>query len=491
MPPPEPNRRDYRRCSHVVWALAILAVGGLAGCRSSLKYRLTDHTAVSIQLNKRFDIQLGPTARPRRIIYPHGISLADELSDERAVLIALWNNAFFLETLTDLGIASGDLVQAGLLPDPEFWYIASVPGKPLRYLVDFPIESLWLRPIRVAAASKELFRVRDRLTQIAIDLIRDTRQGFADVVLAYGRREVAHQAVDIRKKIASIARQRLEAGDISRQEYSAALIESHIAEQDAARIDYDVGITEERLRNLMGTSDDRTLLLIRRIPERYPAPPALAPLVADAVRNRPDALAAADAAAAATERLRLTRIGWFRFLGILDASGGYRDSHEVGPGFRMTVPLWNWNQGNIARAEAELEKVERMRQTVNNQIVQDVYQAHLRFAQTQAELKILDTLVRPEAEVTLDRTELAYEEGNTTYVIVLQTTHQLLASRLREFQLQADLLRYWAELERSVGRHLDDPVQSPPAPLPVPRDFPLDEAAEPIEPPDATPLPSP
>jgi len=465
----------------IAWLLVAGMLLASCGCRSPAVYQLTDHSFVSHQVQHRFGKSLGPTSCPRRIIYPHGISLRDELTEEQAVLLALWNNAQFLETLTDIGVAQGDLVQAGLLPNPELWYIFPATDKPFRYLVDFPIESLWLRPIRVAAAQREYNRVGERLSQAALDLIRDTRQGFADTVLAFGRREVAHQAVDIRKKIAELAKQRFEAGDISRQEYSAALIEFHIAEQDATRIDYDVGITEERLRNLMGVSDDRTPLNIRRTPDEYPAPPAVEPLVEEAIRTRPDALAAAQAVDAAVERLRLARISWFRLLGVLDGSNGIRDGHEFGPGFRVTLPLWNWNQGNVERAEAELERAERQRQTINNQIVQDVYQAFLRYSQTQAELKVLDTLVRPEAEETLDRTELAYKEGETSYVVVLQTTQQLINSRLRQFQLQADLLRFWAELERSVGRHLHDAPRSLPAPLPVPENFPVDAPLETIE----------
>jgi hypothetical protein len=39
-------------------------------------------------------------------------------------------------------------------------------------------------------------------------------------------------------------------------------------------------------------------------------------------------------------------------------------------------------------------------------------------------------------------------------VVVLETTRQLLDSRLRREQLLADLRRSWADLERSVGRRL-------------------------------------
>jgi len=86
----------------------------------------------------------------------------------------------------------------------------------------------------------------------------------------------------------------------------------------------------------------------------------------------------------------------------------------------------------------------------------DVHQAHLRFAQNQAELAVLDLRVRPQVESAIRQTEVAYREGNTPYVVVLQTTQQLIDSRYREVQLQADIRRAWAELERAVGRHLDE-----------------------------------
>jgi cobalt-zinc-cadmium efflux system outer membrane protein len=45
----------------------------------------------------------------------------------------------------------------------------------------------------------------------------------------------------------------------------------------------------------------------------------------------------------------------------------------------------------------------------------------------------------------------------------LETTRQLLDSRLRQEQLRAELRRAWADLERSVGRRLDaePPIEVP------------------------------
>lgn len=474
----ETSRLQLRRTLGGVAILVILATA-LVGCASSSQYCLAERSCVSTSLVDRFGQPVGPASCPSETIYPNGISLENELAEEEAVLLALWNNAAFLELLADLGMAQGDLVQAGLLPNPEVVYFFPVNDKPFKYLLDFPIESLWLRSVRVAAAEREYDRTCQRLTQAGIDLIRDTRQAYADVVLAYGRRQVASDAVGIRGRIAKLAQSRLDAGDISPQEASTALIDASRAEQDLVRAGYDIGLAEERLRNLMGIPADRTTLRVPLQPLSFSHEFDVESLVAEATSSRPDALAAEQFAAAAAERLRLSRIGWVRFLGILDATSGRSTGHEFGPAFRVTLPIFNWNQGAIARAEAELEKAERQRQTVNNQIALDVYQAHLRFAQGQAELNVLNERVRPQVEKAIRQTEKAYQEGNTPYVVVLQTTQQLIDSRFREVQLQTDLRRAWAELERSVGRHLHEVRPQAQEVLPAP-------SSQPSIPQDAT-----
>src|SRR4051794_2141812 len=73
---------------------------------------------VSADLTARTGHALGPTVPPGKVVFPSGASLADGLTEEEAVAIALWNNANLQELLTELGIARGDLVQANLLPNP-------------------------------------------------------------------------------------------------------------------------------------------------------------------------------------------------------------------------------------------------------------------------------------------------------------------------------------------------------------------------------------
>jgi outer membrane protein, heavy metal efflux system len=343
----------------VAWVVLTVVVG-IAGCQATPL--APDRATVATHLAQRVGHTLPGQTVSGQIALPPGASFEDGITEDEAVAVALWNNAAFQELLVDLGIARGDLIQAGLLPNPEFVYFFGVTDKPFKYLFDFPIEAIWLRPIRVNSAAREADRTADRLAQAGLDLMRDVRQAYADVVLAKERVRVAGEAVKLRGRVSELAEKRLKAGDISPQETATARIDALQAEQDASRIGYDVPVAEERLRNLMGIGPLRGPLPLDPTPPPVYREFDVDSLTQDAMATRPDALAAAQAVAAAQARLRFAKLGWVRLLGIADATSGRATGHEFGPGLRFTVPLFNWNQGSVARAEAELERAVRNQQ---------------------------------------------------------------------------------------------------------------------------------
>jgi cobalt-zinc-cadmium efflux system outer membrane protein len=428
-----------------------LAACGLAGCATP---PAADCLRVSQSVERRFGHAVGSAPRTAGAVVPESLERGEPLTEDQAVVLALWNNALFHEQLVELDLTKADLVQAGLLPNPEFVYYWPAGNKPFKYLIDFPIETIWLRPLRLKAAAAENERASARVTQLALDLIRDTRQAYADLQFATDRVRVAERAVQLREDILKIAEARLKAGDASELEVSTARIDALQARQDLTRIGYEVPVAQERLRNLTGLS----AMPVDLVPDNVAFEPRtetpVDELVGEAVATRPDAVAADRAARAAEERLRVARLGWVRFLGLLDATSGRVTGHEFSPALRMTVPIFNRNQGGIARARAEHDQLERRKLTVHNQVVQDVRTAHARYLQARAELDVLKRKTRPEVEAAIKRAQAAFEKGGSTYLLVLESNRQLIDTYIREAQLYADLRRAWADLERSVGRRL-------------------------------------
>ena len=350
---------------------------------------------MSSYVEAQFGAGFGTTAERGQVLIPRDLEQGRPIEEDQAVVLALWNNALFHELLVELDLTQADLVQAGLLPNPEFVYYWPAPDKPFKYLVDFPLESIWLRPLRLKAAAAENERASTKLSQLALDLIRDTRQAYSDLHLATDNVKVGEQALAVRKRIAQQAETRLKAGDASELEASTARIDALRAEQALTGIRREVTVAQEKLRNLTGLSGFSYPLLPVETPFTAHTDLPVEQLVAEALATRPDLVSADHAAQAAAERLRIAKLGWVRFLGLLDATSGRNTGHEFSPALRMTVPIFNRNQGGIARAEAEHEQLDRRRQTVHNQIVMDVRTAYARYRQAESELDFLRRKTRP------------------------------------------------------------------------------------------------
>ncbi len=435
-------------------AWAAVAVSVAAGCSTTPP--ACDRACVSQKVEGRFGQAVGDGPRGDRVAVPDGLASGQPLTEEQAVHLALWNNAAFHEAAAEVDVTRADLVQAGLLANPEFFYSFPVSGRDFRYLFDLPIEAVWLRPVRLRVAEAENARAGERVTQLALDLIRDTRLAFTDLKLAQDLVKVAERAVELRGGIAKLTETREAAGEASKLEVSTARSDALLAAQDVTRTTYEVTAVQERLRNLTGLSGYGFPLAADPAPfdPRTDAPADQ--LVAEAVATRPDVLAAAAAVRAADERVRVANLSWFRLLAIGDATAG-NQPYPFGPAFRVTLPIFNQGQGLKAIAAAQRDQLDRRRLTVHNQVVQDVRTAHARYHQARAELDQLRAKTRPEVGGTIRQAETAFKEGNATYLIVLEANRQLIATDAREAQLAADLRRAWAELERAVGRRLAPP----------------------------------
>src|SRR5262245_7721 len=387
------------------------------------------------------------------LVVPESVNLADGLSETEAVQLALRNNAAFQELLIDVGLAHADLVQAGQLTNPDFQYIFGTAAKPFSYVIDLTVDTIVLRPIRQRAAGAEWERTRERLTQAGLDLVRDTRLAYADWALARERVTIANENLKLRERIATLTEDRLKAGDATPLEVSTAKIDSLRAKQEATRANNDLPIVEERLRNLSGLGASRVAL----VPQASEPPSELVaeiePLVADAIASRPDVLAAEHAIAAADERVRLARLGWFRLVVIGDATSG-NNGHEFSPGFKISVPIFNWNQGATLRAESERERAARQLQTVRERAILDVRQAFAQYGQAAADYREWSTEIRAAVELAVRRAEATYKGKEASLLLVLETSRQMIDTRTREAQLRADLLKALAELERSVGHRV-------------------------------------
>jgi len=385
------------------------------------------------------------------------------LTEVDAVRQALAQNAAFQERLAELGLSRADVIEAGLLPNPDLQVLFPLSGKNTEATLTFPLEFLWLRGRREHGARRASEATTARLVHAGMDLVRDVRLAYADLVLARRRLALLRQAAELRQKVADLAAARVRAGDATPLDELTARVDALSTKQEAARLTYEEVVAEERLRALLGIGLLRSPLDLAAVDgeaaDAGSAGDDVPPdeLVASAVADRSDAIGASLAVAAARDRARLARSEWLLVSGIVDANENDNGGYEAGPGVKLTLPLLNQNQGAVARAEAELERARRQQRTVRDRIVLDVREAHARLAQAREQLRVFRTELLPAMERAVDLAEKAYQAGETPFVQVLDASRLLLDARVREAQAAADLRKARAELERAVGRRLDLP----------------------------------
>ena len=435
----------------IVW-VAPLAIC-LSGCASHFAY--FGRNCVASGIAERTGQTISGPACPGDLTIPAEVDCGDGLTSDEAVTLALGNSQSLQELLAELGLTRAAVMDAAQLTNPHFMALLPVGVKQLEFALTVPLESIWVRPERIAAASLESQRVGNRLVQDGLNLVRDVRAAHADLLLAVSRLELAQQSVELRGKIVALVEAQERSGAATPLDVSTASIDRLLEEQQALRQTHEVELARQRLKTLLGFA----LTDLQIEPAASPGVPEFAfdteELVSRALDSRPDLWAAGFAVRAAERRSHLAQYDWFQFSAFLpDANGKGQKGFEAGPGMNFTVPIFHQNQAAIARTRAEAEQARRRCETLRNQVAMEVRQACIRVAQAQESLRFCQDKLVPECQQAVVTSEKAYRGGAASLLLLLENNRQLLASQVRQAEAMAELRRAIAELERSVGERV-------------------------------------
>jgi len=418
-----------------------------------------DRSSIDRQMQERIGYGLRPAdgvSGAKTFSLPPGVSLERALSEQDAVAVALWNNTGLEATLAELGLARADLIEAGLLINPDLQMLFGIDPKPFELLLTMPIQALWQRPKRVEAARLDLERVSESLVQNGIDLVRDVRIAHAELTLAEQQAAILAEAARLREQIADLMDIRLKHGDIDALQSRLARMEALTAGDAAARAERQMDITQERLRVLLGLrQEDYPDLNVESSPLFLETPAGEKELVKAALLSRPDLSAAEMAVEAAAKRAGWERSRIFAYIAPqLSTKEVGTSGIQTGPGIKAEVPLFNRNQGKITRAEAEMEQAALQYLALVDQVEYEVCRARGQLIQAQETLRRLRNGLLPTIEETVSLAEKAHENGDISYLDFQLATAPVFDVRLSETNAAAALRKALAELERALGRRL-------------------------------------
>ncbi len=295
------------RSQRIITVMIVLlcAVGCHSGALRNGRPSVSDHVA------GRFGVAIGEQESSGEPLLPPGVDLEDGVSEDEAVQTALWNNAAYQELLAQLGFTDAQLLNAGLISDPQFMLYLPIGPKVIETFGYQAVDALWLQPIRVRAAELDLDQVTESMVQNGLNVIRDARQAHAELVRATQAEKVSREAAELQRAIADLAAKRLAAGDISELEVTTSEVAALQAEAAAKRAVHDAEIARGQLRTLLGltlTSDAvEAAAEAAEIASLSLSESSESGLLNLALAGRPDLRAAEIGIESAQERLNLAR----------------------------------------------------------------------------------------------------------------------------------------------------------------------------------------
>ncbi|MDE2298097.1 MAG: TolC family protein, partial [Burkholderiales bacterium] len=283
--------------------------------------------------------------------------LAQPLSVEDSVQIALLNNRGLQASFDQLGISEADVVQAGRLPNPGFRFGRLSQGASIEIdrSIQFNLARLLTLPLVQRIESQRFEQTRLAVSLAMLQLASQTRKAYYLALAADQSAGYMRQVQATAQAGAELARRMAQAGNWSRRDqareqrfYADAAL--NLARAEQARV-----AAREQLTRLMGLWGTQAQF---RLPERLPdlpkAPSELPEIERTALAQRIDVQAARLATEQLARNLGLTRAT--RFVNVLEV-GAVRKSFSDAPdqsGYEigLELPLFDWGDARVAKAEA-------------------------------------------------------------------------------------------------------------------------------------------
>ncbi|HPX88986.1 MAG TPA: TolC family protein [Methylophilaceae bacterium] len=279
------------------------------------------------------------------------------LNADSAVQIALLNNKGLQASLYALGIAEADVVQAGRLPNPKFsmLYARHQGEYKIEQALTFNIFSLLAMPKVLEIERRNFEKTKQAVAIDVLNLANETRAAYFNAVAANELLRYSEQVKESAEASAVLAQRMVAAGNWSTLEqareqgfYVDAMLEYTSAQQMQNR-------AHASLARLLGVSAEQ-LQLEKRLPDLPKTASELQPLEKTAFEQRLDLQALRLDTTALAKQLGLTKTT--RFINVLEIGparvleGRRGDAYKKGVDIAFELPLFDWGDAKVARAEA-------------------------------------------------------------------------------------------------------------------------------------------
>ena len=361
----------------------------------------------------------------------------------------------------DIGIATGQRIQAGALINPELSVeldnaLGSGPYRGTRSaestLQISQMFELWgKRDARIAAGQAGIDAATIERRAVRLQILSETAIAFLNVLGLQQRIQILDEQVASIDQLSPLLQRRVDAGASSPAETGRAEVASALVKADRERTKAALSSARRELAVLMGDTAPRFGAVTGRL-DTTGRPPSFQDVVA-AIDANPQLVRWSAIYAQRNAELLLARLRPYPDVRV---SAGWRHHNDTNDdavrlSLSVPIPVFDQNQGNILSAQESLAKTRAERETNRQTLIVVAGRAYDTLQGSLRELQILRELAIPKARAASDAISLGYGQGRFTLLEVLDAQASVAQARLREQEALQNFHVAVATIEGLVG----------------------------------------
>jgi len=390
-------------------------------------------------------------------------ALADGLSIDEAVRIALQNNQLLQAEFMSIGVAKADWVQSGLLSNPSLDMLVRFPVDGGRSQIEGlfiqNILEIWRIPLRKERSKHALDDAVFTIARIAADLNAETRSAYYEALAADDLRLLAVRNLENAVLGYEAVRSLREAGVAT--QFDENLSRGPVLEAEVAlrTRQFEARAARRRIASLLSIDIDvHDLMLLGSLPDPIERNLDVDALIAIAMDARLDlrAYEAAMAAAGVLVNIESRKaLGELAF-GVSVERPAVAGDTIIGPALSATIPIFDQNQAQMARAEYLFVQAMKSFEAIRFTIAQDIRGTADRASTAASTAAFYQIELLPQAEQNLELATIAYASGQASLIAMLEAQRTYLEASTGYIHAHRAAATAMSQLEQAVGRPLSE-----------------------------------
>jgi cobalt-zinc-cadmium efflux system outer membrane protein len=463
-----PRRKSRNNCLVSCFIIIVLFISGCQRYEAKPLDKAAVESALAVPPEQALCVQAQSLKHP--IIPPIVLNLGDGLSPDEASVLAVLNNPSLRAVRDRRDIAAGELIQAGLLPNPQLGLVSErVTGgntantvSAYSHGINWDVMELLSHSALLSAAKKHKESVYLDVAWQEWQIAEAAKAAVYDLLSLRSQLAIATDSDRKMEKNLDVVQAAMKKGLVTELDVSAAETASHQAHSTVLALQRSVFEQKLALNQIIGVSADANVILQEDIalPSSIKAP-STDELLKDLEKRRLDLVALHFGYDSQQENLRAAILNQFPRVNI-GLTRARDTGNVVTTGFEISIdlPIFDLNQGQIAIERAT-------RQQLFDEYVNRIFETRTDVAKLSANIPmIINQIETAQAAVTSGRKLVetyrkATEKGQADVLSYYNAWSDLNNRQIEIIRLRQQLVDSRIALELATGLYnLNEPEVS-------------------------------